>query len=115
MDSDLSPFIESERLLRKYGHDWHADHVAECRKKIISEGSSAFQYVATGEWWGGAGSIADVYLIGPGGTPSEEKPDNRKLRSALIKIHDLMLVNGVTSDRATFWTNTFREWERKGI
>jgi hypothetical protein len=115
MNSDVTPFIEAERLLRKYGYDWHADHVAECCGKISTEGSSAYQHIATGEWWGGAGSIADVYLIGPGGTPSEEKPDNRKLRSALIRIHDLMMVNGVTLDRAALWADTFREWERKGV
>jgi hypothetical protein len=93
MNSDLTAFVEAERLLRKYGHNWHANRLAECRQRIVSEGSSAFQHIATIEWWGGSGSIADVYLIGSGTMPSEEKPDNRKLRSALIDIYNLMVAN----------------------
>lgn len=77
----------------------------------------AFREFATGAWWGGAGSIADVYLARETGVQfaATTNVDNQKFRAALIAIYDEMKAAGVIMQQAASWTDIFREWRAKGI
>lgn len=90
------PLADIEDLLRRYEYIWHADHVALCHQKLDREGPLAFRGLATGEWWGGAGSIADVYLARETGVQgaATTNVDNQKFRAALIAIYDEMKAAG---------------------
>jgi hypothetical protein len=97
------PLAEIEQLLRKYGHIWHANYVAEHAAQLLRQGPVAYRDFATLEWWGGSGSVADMYL--------GNEQDDRRLRNALISVHDCMKASGVMVDRAAQVTDVFREWE----
>jgi len=85
-------------------------------EKLIAEGVSAYSTFANLDWWGGAGSIADVYLHRLAQPESEEqKNDIRMFRSALIDIYDAMKANGVRMARADRWADVFRKWQQMGI
>ncbi|MFP4004131.1 MAG: hypothetical protein ACLFV8_10175, partial [Alphaproteobacteria bacterium] len=63
MLADVSgTFLELEKLLRRYGMDDHADLVANWLETYRRKGESAFKELDSLEWWGGAGSIADIIL-----------------------------------------------------
>jgi hypothetical protein len=111
------PAYDRPELLRRYDYIWHAEHVAQCRQKLDRDGPTAFRDFATLEWWGGAGSIADVYLYREtsGQCTATAIVDDQKFRAALISIYDQMKDAGVVVERAESWTDIFREWRRQGI
>jgi len=111
------PLSETEELLRRYDYIWHAEYVAQCRQKLDRDGTTAFRDFATLEWWGGAGSIADVNLYRETGAQrtATTNVDDQKFRAALIAIYDQMKDAGVVMERAASWTDTFRDWRGQGI
>lgn len=95
-------FLEAETLLRKYGFVAQADEVRKALAAVQSQGSAGYQQLA--EWWGGPGSIADVYLHKEGETFTVgQEQDNRALRAALVAIYEAMREAGVRVDRADTW------------
>ena len=111
--SDIDSALRAiEDLFGKYEFTWHAEHVAQCRERLIREGAAAYQHLATLEWWGGSGSIADISLCRPGQKSTDESiEDNRALCLALIAVSEAMEVNGMKMDRARRWADVFRKWE----
>ena len=117
MTSPVQDLVEAEVLLRKYDNPAQANRVRECRETLEREGDAAYRHFAAGEWWGGAGSIADVNLhrLGQSQPTQEETDDNRRLRSALISIYAAMKVSGFTNAGAEKWTTVFRTWQKQGV
>lgn len=115
MTDTSSAFVEAEALLRKYGFAAQADVVRKGLAAVQADGAAGYRQLATAEWWGESGSIADVYLYreGESFTVGQEQ-DNRKLRAALTAIYAAMRKAGVAAERPASWTAVFEPWQNDG-
>jgi hypothetical protein len=73
------------------------------------------QEVLSNTLWIGAGSICDLYLpeIRPGDERTRE--DQRRLRSALMRLAQALEAEGIADERTLGWADTFREWSEQGF
>ena len=115
-DNVSGAFREAEMLLRKYGCLHQADIVHAGFLAVQGEGDAGYSKLATLDWWGGAGSVADVYLHQEGETfTMGQEKDNRALRAALMTIQESMRAAGVVFERADAWAGILTQWRTDGI
>lgn len=109
-------FRNADSLLRKYGHVAQADFVRKGLAAIEAKGDAGYSQIASLNWWGGAGSVADVYLHNEGETfTAGQEEDNRALRVALTTIFEAMREAGFAHERADMWAGAFAQWRKHGI
>jgi hypothetical protein len=93
-------FRNAETLLRQYGFAAQADAVKKGLAAVETEGDAGYRQLASNDWWGGAGSVADVYLHKEGETfTTAQEKDNRALRAALSTIFEAMREAGFAHQR----------------
>ena len=116
----LTCILRIERLLRTYGVETQANLASRTAERIAA--GEGLDVLSTLDWWGGAGSIADVHLSRKPwdlGRPAEEldreRRDNSALRKALIEVHARMEKAGVHYDRAASWAAVFQDWKDEGL
>ena len=103
-----------EQLLRKYNDPLRADIVVRLRDVFRQDESAFWPAINNLGWWGGSGSMADLYLFRSDLPSQEVDEDNRRYRRALIAIGEAMLEAGYENNRARWWVGIFRIWEREG-
>lgn len=115
----LTHILRIERLLRAYGLETQANLASRTAERIAA--GEGLDVLSTLDWWGGAGSIADVHLSREPwdpGRPAEEldreRSDRSALRKALIEVHAGMEKAGVLHDRAASWAAAFQKWKDEG-
>ena len=104
-------------LLMKYGDLSRANWIVKSKEFYSEDRIQFWTRVNSLEWWGGAGSIADVYLYNPNSAivELEQKEDNRRYQAALIAIYEKMVENGQENKRGAMWVDTFKKWQKQGI
>lgn len=89
-----------EALCTKYEFHFHA-RLAATARQALEQGTDIYrENLNTVDWWGGAGSMVDVFLHGNSSVSEEEqKEDNTKLSKALLSVLRQMQAAGVHNPR----------------
>jgi hypothetical protein len=104
-----------EDLLRRYDLVYEANTVSSVRKLLPLEREAALRELDGEDWWTGRRSISAVDLAIHGGFTSRARQDSRRLRDALIRIHDAMRAEGRDNPEAALIAAQFRKWLSSGI
>ena len=89
------------------GDVFRADLVADA---LRGDETSLREFLVSNSLWGGAGSIADE-----GGSSGGRAGDRRRIESALVRIGDAQMLEGLVNVRTAGWVEVFRAWQRDGI
>jgi hypothetical protein len=95
-----------ERVLAQYGETTSVEMV---RRALDGSDQELRAFLESNELWGGAGSIADQAGV------SQGRDVRRAIESALVRLGQQQIRDGVVNVRTAMWVDAFSKWQRTGI
>ncbi|RMG55157.1 MAG: hypothetical protein D6717_08495 [Gammaproteobacteria bacterium] len=100
---------ELEALLRRYDCVLQAN-IVEMTRGALPARRRLHEILSSEDWWGGAGSVAEVDPAILGGFAPAARADARRLRELLLEVHAFMQDEGIEQPVADLLCAEFRKW-----
>jgi hypothetical protein len=102
-------------LLRKHGSSNDSAWLGHLITVAEADPAEFWRQFNCNEIWGGAGSIADQFLVQGLGDSMERRKDRKNFYRAMARLADEMAAAGIANDRAQRWAQAFTEWSNNEL
>jgi hypothetical protein len=111
----LQPLRDLHTLFLKHGDTASARIVSELLELHATDGDRFWDFLTSNSVWGGAGSLADQFLLESILPESDLASDRRLAWRALIEIAQEMESSKRVNERTSMWASAFQQWLRDGV